>query len=542
MRRSTLPLFAALTILSILALAPLSSAHAQAYKVSNLVSDGSVTAVTMDPNFLNPWGVSVSGTWWISTADTGFNYVIPSTTDTIAFKVIVPSGTGASTGGTPAGSVTTAGASGMVLSNGTKASFLFSTLDGTISGWNGKLGTNNAVSLIAINNRAAGASYPGLAILNVNATTSYILAPNFGSGGTIEVYDQTFKPAKLAGSFTDPGLPAGYAPYSIHILNNQVWVAYALRTSTAPYLTVNGAGNGLVDVFDTAGNFVTRAVTGGNLDAPWGVAFAPKNFGIFSNDLLIGNFADGIINVYDPKTYAFLGQLMDSTGKPLVYASLWELLTGGTPVGNSTSVSGGDTSTVYFTAGLANQQHGLLGAISNGAVSGATPTFGFSASESEATLASGGSTQATLSVAPVNGFSGTVTLSCSSGLPTGATCSFSPSSLNVAANAPATSQLTLTTTKHAMNLLPASHRKNAAVFSFAVLLPFTTLLLFRRRNPLARLRGPLAAVIFSLGAAALIGCGDGSSSKVTPTGQSVVTVTASGGGITQQTTLALQVQ
>lgn len=542
MRRIALHLLAAL---SLLAVAPLPSAHAQAYKVTNLVSDGSVPAITQDPSFLNPWGISVSGTWWISTADTGLNFVVPSATDTVAFKVIVPSASGASTGGLPAGSVTTSGASGMILSNGAKASFLFSTLDGTISGWNGKLGIVNAVSLIAINNSAAGASYPGLALLNVNSTTSYILAPNFGKTPGIEVYDSTFKPAKLAGSFTDPNLPTGYAPFSIHILNGQVWVAYALQTASAPFLTVNGAGNGLVDVFDNAGNFLTRAVTGGNLDAPWGVAFAPKNFGIFSGDLLIGNFGDGMINVYDPKTFAFLGQLMDSTGKPLTYLSLWDLLPGGTPVGNSTAVSGGDTSTVYFTAGLAGEQHGLLGAISNATVSGAAPTFGFSASESEATLASGGSTQATLSVAPVNGFSGTVTLSCSSGLPAGASCSFSPSSLNVAANAPAISQLTITTTKSAMSVAPALHRRNTAVFSLAVLLPFSALFLVRRRRSLLGrgLLGPLAAVILSLGVAVTIaGCGDSSSSRATPSGQSTVTVTAAGGGTSQQTTIAMVVK
>ena len=130
-------------------------ATAQSYKVTNIVSDGSVPAPTMDPNFLNPWAMSVSGTWWISTANTGFNYVVPATTGAIAFKVIVPSASGAvGSTGLPAGSVTTGGAVGMVLPspNSTKASFLFSTLDGTISGWNSKLGTANAVTTIVINN------------------------------------------------------------------------------------------------------------------------------------------------------------------------------------------------------------------------------------------------------------------------------------------------------------------------------------------------------------------------------------------------------
>jgi uncharacterized protein (TIGR03118 family) len=529
---------------SILAACPVLSVHAQSYQVTNLVSDGSVTATTMDPNFLNPWAMSVSTTWWISTANSGLNYVVPSATNAILFKVAVAPGSGSGKGA-PAGSVTTSGASGMLLSNGAKASFLFSTLDGTISGWNGALGQNTPTTLIAINNSSAGASYPGLAILNVNATTSYIIAPNFGAGNTIEVYDQTFKPTKLTGSFTDPNLPSGYAPWSVHILNNQIWVAYALRGASAPYVPTTGAGNGIVDVFDTSGNFVARAVTGGNLNAPWGVAFAPSSgFGIFSGDLLIGNFGDGTINVYDPKAYSFLGQLVDSTGKSLNYPSLWELLTGGTPVGNSTAVSGGLNTNVYFTAGLANEAHGLLGAISNGTVSGATPTFGFSSSTSSTTVNPGGAGTATLSIAPVNGFNGTVTFACS-GLPAGATCLFAPSSLPVVASAPAIDQLSISTTPTMMTSRSHPQLRNRAAITLASLLPLSVLIFLRRRTSPNALRffGPLAMLTLALGASALVvGCGNNSSPPSTPAGTSSVTVTATSGSVSQKVAVSLVVQ
>ena len=266
------------------------AARAQAFNVTNLLSDGSVPAVTMDPNFINPWGVSASPNWWISAAGTGYNYVVPAAA-TISFKVIVPLGAQPSVNGLPAGSVTTGGSKGFLLPNGTAPSFLFSTLDGTISGWNGKLGTANALSQIVVNNSAAGAAYTGLALLN-NADASYLLAPNFTTAA-VEVYDANYKPAKLTGSFTDPNLPANYAPYSIHVLGTQVFVAYAQRTSTTPYRSVSAVGAGIVDVYDTTGVLTTRAITGGNLNAPWGVAFAPAHFGIYSNDLLIGNFRDG---------------------------------------------------------------------------------------------------------------------------------------------------------------------------------------------------------------------------------------------------------
>jgi len=524
------------------------SAAGQAYKVTNLVSDGSVPALTTDANFINPWAMSVSGTWWTSAQGTGFNYAVANT-GTISFKVIVPAASGLTTAtGFPAGSVTTGGAVGMLLSNGTKASFLFSTLDGTISGWNSKLGTANAVSLVAINNSAAGASYPGLALLNVQTagvtSASYLLAANFGAGNAIEVYDSTFAPAKLAGgTFTDPTLPAGYAPFSVHILGSQIFVAYALKTSTGR--ATFGLGNGIVSIFDQTGKFVSRAVTGGNLNAPWGVAIAPANFGVFSGDLLIGNQGDGLINVYDPKSFEFLGQLMDSTGKSLSYANLWELLTGGTAVAGTTAVSGGDTSTVYFTAGLAGETHGLLGAIANATTSGSTPTFGFSSSATASSVTAGGSAQAIVSVAPVNGFSGTVALSCS-GLPAGASCVFSEQALPVSASAAVQAIVGVQTTHASAGRLPMYLRGDSASGVAAALLLPSLLVLRRRKSLSVATRSALLLLVLmgSLGAGGLLsGCSSSSTmaATATPAGTSNVVITATSGSISQTTTVAITV-
>jgi hypothetical protein len=307
-------------------------------------------------------------------------------------------------------------------------------------------------------------------------------------------------------------------------------------------------GSGVVDVFDLNGNFVARAVTGGNLNAPYGVAFAPQSgFGIYSGDLLIGNFGDGIINVYDPKTYAYLGQLMDSTGKALAYAALWDVLTGGTPILNSTTVSGGSKTDVYFVAGLANEAHGLLGSIANATVSGATPTFGFSASTSAATVTGGGAATATLSAASVNGFTGTVTFACS-GLPAGSSCIFSPSSLNVITSAPAISQLSISTTPNLTNMgfaSPHLRGRTHEILGLASLLPFSLFLFIRRRSSGRALRifGPLAALILCFGAASvIIGCSDHGPPPGTPTGTSNVTVTATSGSTSQKATIALTVQ
>jgi hypothetical protein len=306
-----------------------------------------------------------------------------------------------------------------------------------------------------------------------------------------------------------------------------------------------------VDVFDTSGNFVARAVTGGNLNTPWGVAIAPTTFGIFGGDLLIGNFGDGLINVYDPRTFAFLGQLTDGTGKAISFPSLWEIVFGTTGYG--------DVNSLYFSAGLTGEAHGLFGAISNTTTSTGAPTFGFSASTPAATVTNGSSTQATISVAPTNNFNGTVTLACS-GLPTGATCTFSPSQLTVSPTASATSIVTIQTSKTAALTQPGLFRgtRTAAITS-ALLLPVGSILLFtRRRSTPTKLSFsvfPFALLLFGT-TGLVLGC-SGSYSPATPptstptptpaptgtpAGVTQVTITATSGAITRSSVLALTVQ
>jgi uncharacterized protein (TIGR03118 family) len=513
---------------------------AGAYKVTNLLSDGSVAAAFTDPNFINPWAISASGTWWISAEGKGYNYVVSSTPNPGAlgsFKVIVPTASGTGQG-FPAGSVTTAGATGMILSNGAKASFLFSTLDGTISGWNNLLNIPNTVpiALIAINNHSAGAIYTGLAIINTS-TASYILAANFGTGNKIEVYDSTFKSTQLAGSFTDPTLPAGYAPFSVHVLNGKVYVAYAMRSSSTPYTTVDALGNGAVSVFDTSGNFISRIATGGDLDSPWGVAIAPANFGIFGGSILIGNFGNGLINAYDPTSLSFLGQLTDSSANPLTYATLWELLPGHTAVGNTTSVSGGDPNTVYFTAGLTGQLHGLFGAIANDTSSG-TATFALTAATGSLTVPSGTTAQTTISIQPIYGFVGNVNLSCS-GLPAGANCAFSPVQLSSTGSTPTIYGVSIQTTKN-MGLLDCPGSRLRGIV-YALLLPFTSIIVFRRRRLFASLSSFSVLLLFGIvlvGLGVVAGCSSGTPN--TPAGTSTVTITAAAPAMSLSRTATVQ--
>jgi uncharacterized protein (TIGR03118 family) len=529
---------------------PAAAQTAGTYTITNLVSDGSVAATITDPNFINPWGVT-NATFWINTQATGFDYVVsptnfppftPPAKPAFAFIISIPASTGGGTAtGSPTGAASTGAATGFVLPNGTKATFLFASLDGVITGWNSKLGTAGAVAQVVVNNNSAGAVYTGLALIT-NSTSSYILATNFGKGADVEVYDNTFAPAKLAGPFTDPSLPAGYVPYSVHAIGTQVYVAYALRATTGGPTVA--AGNGMVDIFDTSGNFVSRAVSpGGNLNAPWGVAVAPSTFGVFANDLFIGNFGDGVINVYDPKTFAFLGQLADGTGKSIVNASLWEIFFGLTA---ATSTAPSNQNTLYFTAGLAQEKHGLLGAINTNPTATGTATYGFSASSTNLTASDGSTATAVVSAVPTNNFSGTVALACT-GLPLAAKCSFSPASLTVSASAPSTSTVTISTTKPTAALQPRTLRGAAtAGITVAFVVPFGAFLAFsRRRSPNRQSSLRLLALfgILIVSAGFIVGCSSSSNAvPSTPTGSSQVTIKATSGSITQSTVINLTVQ
>jgi uncharacterized protein (TIGR03118 family) len=519
------------------------------YTVSNLVSDGSVPATIMEPNFINPWGVT-NATFWINTQGTGLDYVIsaanfppftPPATPAKAFTITIPAATGGTTAvGSPTGAASTGAATGFVLPNNTKATFLFASLDGIVTGWNNVIG-QNGVAQVAINNSSAGAVYTGLA-LATNTTGTFLLAANFGKAAAIEVYDNKFAVAKLAGSFTDPNLPAGYVPYNVHTIGSQVFVMYALKAATGgPTIA---PGNGMVNVFDTNGNFVSRAVSpGGNLNAPWGVAIAPTTFGIFGGDLLVGNFGDGVINAYDPKTFAYLGQLTDGTGKTLSYASLWEIFFGLTAPSSS---NGGNQNTLYFAAGLASEKHGLLGSINTSTTTSGAATFGFSASTSAATVTAGSSATAIVSAAPTNNFSGAVALTCSAGLPVAATCTFNPAQLTVVAGAPATSTLTIATVKKTAMLRPSTLHGKAAGITVALLLPFGAMLIFPRRSlrqhRSIRLLGLLG--IFVVSASFFAGCSSSSDviTPSTPAGTSVITIQAKSGTVTQTTVVNLTVQ
>ncbi len=355
MLRTASCLSAALSILT-----ALPALAANAYIQHNLAADTPGIADFTDPNLINPWGLAISSSspFWMSLNGTGLAVVYGGTGSPSSTRVQVPPG--AATTGTTKGPITgqiANTASAFAVQTGRNANFLFCTEDGTVSGWNAQADATHAI--IKVDNSSKGAVYMGCTLGGTTAAPQLYVA-NFNSG-QIEVYDGNFAPVTLAaGAFTDPSIPTGYAPFNIWTLNGKLYVPYAKQDASAKE-PVAGIGNGFVDVYNMDGTLSSSLAPGAPLNAPWGVAIAPPNFGDFSGMVLVGNFGNGRINVYNPTTGASLGPLQDTQGNAIAISGLWAL-----QVGNGRS--GGDANAVYFTAGPGGEQHGLFGLLQAGPV------------------------------------------------------------------------------------------------------------------------------------------------------------------------------
>jgi uncharacterized protein (TIGR03118 family) len=386
-----------------LSLSPCLLTAATGYLQHNLVADVAGVADITDPRLVNAWGNVASATSPFWTCDwgtglstiytvnpTGANTTPLGTTNTTQPTVPGAGGTGTKgpctgivanlfSGTTPPSFVVSTAVSGNGKSG--NSSFIFVTEDGVLSAWSSAV---DATQAFVEQNNSATAVYKGLALVGPPTITgAQLYAANFKSGG-IDVFDANFAPVKLAaGSFTDPKIPTGFAPFNIWTINNKLYVAYAKQGTGV--LDAPGAGNGYVDVYDPSGKLLQSLIAGGTgsaLNSPWGMAIAPATFGQYANDLLVGNFGDGLINAFDPTTGKYLGTLQDQNGKNIVNQGLWALLFGN-------GGSGGDVNTLYITAGPGGQKHGLLASIQPNpivALSGVTNAAQAAASGSSNTI------------------------------------------------------------------------------------------------------------------------------------------------------------
>ena len=322
-------------------------ANAQFYKQTNLVSDIAGMAQIQDPQLVNPWGVSLStrSPFWVSNAGSSVStlYSVDPTTGTVTKASLVVSVP------VPSGQVHNGITTDFLLS-GSPAAFIFAGLNGNVYGWTGGSSATLAAS------GPSPAAYTGITIgLLAGSQNLYTANP---AGNRIDVYDHTFANvnASFAGKWIDLTLPAGLVPFNIASINGQLFVSY---TPANPMMT----GPGVINVFDTAGNFLRRFATGGTLLSPWGMVVAPSDFGAFSKALLVGNFnlgnsanGPGNISAFDLTTGNFLGLLQGTDSGPLQIDGLWQLIFGN-------GGSGGNPSVLYFSAGIQNQMHGLFGSL-----------------------------------------------------------------------------------------------------------------------------------------------------------------------------------
>ena len=325
------------------------------YQQTNLTSNLPGLAKFTDPNLTNPWGISSApgGPFWVSDNGSGKSTLYDNKGTPQSLVVTIPSPARGTTG-TPTGTVFNSDTTAFIVSKkGVSGAsiFLFDSEDGTISGWNQSVDATHAI--LAVNNSSSGVVYKGLAI-GSNSSGTFLYATNFHAG-TIDVFNKKFALTRLAGSFTDPYLPQGYAPFGIQNIGGKLYVTYA-KQNAQKNGDVPGLGHGFVDVFDTNGHLIKRLVSQGQLDSPWGLALAGGSFGKFSNDLLVGNFGNGHINAFDPNTGAFLGHLTDQNGHTIIIDGLWSLLFGlGGQAGNPNQL--------FFTAGIHQEADGLFGMI-----------------------------------------------------------------------------------------------------------------------------------------------------------------------------------
>jgi uncharacterized protein (TIGR03118 family) len=351
---------------------------AQHYTQTNLVTDGNtpgVTATHTDGQLLNPWGLTRSTTspWWVSDnvagvstlydgtgAKQGLVVTIPPPKDTpVTNPPFVPAPTG----------VINNGSSDFALSPGTPARFIFCTEDGTISAWAGGSTATLEVDNSKVPNAQNGAVYKGCTSGDVNGTR-YLYMANFRSG-QIEVYDTNFKQVHLSlhqddderggrfgdngngnGPFQDERIPRGFAPHNVQNVGGSLIVAYA-KQDAARHDEVKDGG-GFVDIFSPSGKLEARLETGSWLQAPWGIVWAPRDFGEFSNRLLIGNFGSGTVAAYDGFNGHFVGLMLNENDKVIVNDGLWSLTFGN-------GASAGPYNSLFFTAGIDDEMGGLFG-------------------------------------------------------------------------------------------------------------------------------------------------------------------------------------
>lgn len=323
---------------------------AHEYQQTNLVSDVPGAAAALDSDLVNPWGLTRSATspWWVADNGTGKSTLYNGAGVKQGLIVTIPAPPSDTPPSAPTGTIFNTAPADFLVAAGQPSRFLFCTENGTIAAWNSGA---SAVTKVPDSGRAI---YKGLA-LGQTGGANYLYAANF-LAGTVDIFDRTFGPVSFGpGAFKDWELPAGYAPFNVQAIGDRLYVTYAKQDEEG-IDEVAGHGNGFVDAYSFDGVLQLRLHHGYWMNAPWGVALAPADFGRFSGMLLVGQFGSGHIAAFDPHTGHFRGLLRGSPSRPLKIDGLWALSFGN-------GAGAGPLNALYFTAGTDDEVHGLFGTI-----------------------------------------------------------------------------------------------------------------------------------------------------------------------------------
>lgn len=326
---------------------------AQHYTQTNLTADVAATASApnLDPNMVNPWGISRSSTspFWLSDNGTGLSTLYTGTGATQSLVVTIPTPNGTGTAA-PSGTVWNYSTSFNV-APGKPAVFLFVTEDGTISGWNPGVDGTHAILVV---NRSKKAIYKGCALAQTKNGV-FLYATNFKTG-KVEVFDGNFNLVREQ-ELEFPGEDwrfRNFVPFNIQNVGGNLVVTFARREPGSTDED-HGAGLGAAAIFDTNLRLVTFMQYGSWFNAPWGVVLAPADFGPFSHRLLIGNFGDGTIHAFNFATGEHVGEMLAPDGTMLAIDGLWGLTFG------SGAKNSGLPTELFFTAGPNGENNGLFG-------------------------------------------------------------------------------------------------------------------------------------------------------------------------------------
>ena len=384
-------LLKSVAVLSLASVLPALSS-AQHYNQKNLVSDISQpsnadgSAVVLDPNLKNPWGITRSSgsPWWISNNNSGTStlYVIDSNGNAVPtnnfpdppgstfdnFVIVPPPGFTPGAAATPTGIVFNGSPSDFILDKGTPpgnpAVFIFATEDGTISGWNplvnipagGQPPSINVVLEVdnSGNGSPNGAVYKGATTADIHGVR-YLYVTNFRRA-RVEVYDTSFHRVHFGEeAFEDESIPEGFAPFNIQNIGGSLFVTYA-KQDAARHDDVKGDGNGYVDIYSPAGRLEGRLQHGPWMNSPWGVVWTPRDFGEFSNTILVGNFGSGWIAAFNGFTRKFIGFMQNPDNSLVTIPGLWSLTFGN-------GAKAGPSTTLFFSAGINDESDGLFGTL-----------------------------------------------------------------------------------------------------------------------------------------------------------------------------------